>query len=192
MIETGFHEQPLGRCRLPQILSPIVAGAAFMFFAIDANAATVVKTFSGWTLYSEAAQQQICFLASPPTETQPAGLKRDPALLYVSAWPKEGVRSEVSVKLGFPVRKATEPTVSVTGPGVSGPGNAAPPSFRMFVKDDRAFVTDATQELKLLEAMKKGTRLVVQATSERGTVVTDTFSLAGVSAGLQALAGGCQ
>lgn len=152
---------------------------------VSAQAATTVRTFSGWTLYSATGQQQICFLASPPAETQPAGIKRDAALLYISAWPKDGVRSEVSVKLGFPARKASEPIASVTGAG------AAPASFRMFVKDDRAFVADATQELKLIEAMKKGSRLVVQATSERGTAVTDTYSLTGISAGLQALASGC-
>lgn len=153
---------------------------------VSAQAATTVRTFSGWTLYSATGQQQICFLASPPAESQPSGIKRDAALLYISAWPKDGVRSEVSVKLGFPARKASEPIASV-----SGAGGAAPASFRMFVKDDRAFVADATQELKLIEAMKKGSRLVVQATSERGTAVTDTYSLTGLSAGLQALASGC-
>jgi len=151
-----------------------------------AQAAIAIRTFNGWTLYSETAQQQICFLAASPAETAPAGIKRDTALLYISAWPKEGVRTEVSFKLGFPARKASEPVVSVTGPG-----SAPPAAFRMFVKDDRAFVADATQELKLIEAMRKGSRLVVQSTSERGTSVTDTFPLAGITAGLQALATGC-
>ncbi|MBX9926186.1 MAG: invasion associated locus B family protein [Hyphomicrobiaceae bacterium] len=172
----------------PKLWIAALALAASVLCAASAQAmaATAVRAFNSWTLYSEAAQQQICFLASAPSETLPPGIKRETALLYVSAWPKEGVRSEVSVKLGFPARKASEPIVSVMGPG-----NAPPVLFRMFVKDDRAFVADATQELKLLEAMKKGTRVVVQATSERGTAVTDTYPLAGISAGLQALAGGC-
>lgn len=167
-----------------------VAGALFMVpvFAVaqPAHAASAVRTFNSWTLYSETGQQQICFLATPPAETAPAGIKRDVAMLYVSAWPRDGVRSEFSVKLGFPPRRASEPVVSV-----SLPGSAAPSSFRMVFKDDRAFVMDATQELKLLEAMKKGTRLTVQAVSERGTTVTDTYSLTGASAAMQALSGGC-
>ncbi len=171
---------------LAALAIPTVCLLVLCALSVSTSAATAVRTFSGWTLYSEAAQQQICFLAAPPSTTLPAGIKRDTALLYVSAWPKEGVRSEVSVKLGFPVRKASEPIISVMGPG-----NAAPTLFRMFTKDDRAFVADATQELKLLEAMKKGSRIVVQATSERGTAITDTFQLAGMTAGLQALAVGC-
>ena len=56
-----------------------------------AIAATLVNTFNDWTLYSNAAGGQICFLAGVPSATDPAGLKRDPALLYISAWPKDGV-----------------------------------------------------------------------------------------------------
>jgi invasion protein IalB len=175
------------RCFLARALATgLTAAAVAGGLVATAHAATVVRTFGGWTLYAEQAQQQICFLATPPAETQPAGLKRDPALLYVSAWPRDGVRSEVSVKLGFVARKASEPIISVAAQG-----QGAPSAYRMFVKDDRAFVADATQELKLLEAMKKGSRLVVQSVSERGTAVTDTYSLSGISAGLQALAAGC-
>jgi hypothetical protein len=61
-----------------------------------AQAAIAIRTFNGWTLYSETAQQQICFLAAFPAETAPAGLKRDPALLYISAWPKDGVECSLS------------------------------------------------------------------------------------------------
>ena len=146
-------------------------------------AATLVNTFNDWTLYSNAAGSQICFLAAAPSATEPAGLKRDPALLYISTWPKDGVKAEISVKLGFPARKTTEPVLTISG-AVTG-------AFKLFVKDDRAYVADATQELKLLEAMKKGSKLTVQATSERGTSVSDTYSLQGITNALQALAGGC-
>ena len=148
------------------------------------HAATVVNKYNDWTLYSNAdAAGKICFLASPPSATDPAALTRDPALFYISAWPKDGVKSEVSIKLGFPAKKAPDPVADVSG--------AVTASFKLFVKDDRAYVADATQELKLLEAMKKGSKLTVQATSERGTTVTDTYSLTGITAAMQALANGC-
>ncbi|MDZ4841980.1 MAG: invasion associated locus B family protein [Hyphomicrobium aestuarii] len=184
--DVGHPAQTAQRASLTTFATVIALVVLNCFCGPSAQAAIAIRTFNGWTLYSETAQQQICFLAASPAETAPAGIKRDPALLYISAWPKEGVRTEVSFKLGFPARKASEPVVSVTGPG-----SAPPTAFRMFVKDDRAFVADATQELKLIEAMRKGSRLVVQSTSERGTSVTDTFPLAGITAGLQALATGC-
>ena len=164
----------------PVFVSAIVVAA----LASPADAANIVNKFNDWTLYSnDDSAGKICFLAAPPAATEPAALNRDPALFYISAWPKDGVKSEVSFKVGFPVKKTSEPSAAIAG--------SAPASFKLFVKDDRAYVSDATQELKLLEALKKGSKLTVQAVSERGTTVTDTYSLAGITAALQALAGGC-
>ena len=167
---------------LRTLLTPSIALA--LFFPAPTQAATVVGTFADWTLYSnDDASGKICFLASAPAATEPANLKRDPALLYISAWPKDGVKSEVSVKLGFPVKKSPDPTAGVVGPATA--------SFKLFAKDDRVYVADATLELKLLETMKKASKLTVQATSERGTAVTDTYSLNGLTAALQAFTAGC-
>jgi invasion protein IalB len=103
------------------------------------------------------------------------------SLFYISAWPKDGVKAEVSVKLGFPVKSGSDVKVSIDKD-----------SFKLFPKDERAFVADATQELKLIEAMKKGTRLKVEAKGERGTTTTtDTYSLSGFSQAIQALAAAC-
>ena len=92
----------------------------------------------------------------------------------------DGVKAEISVKLGYPIKTGSDITVMV--------GND---TFTLFPKEERAYVADATEELKLIEAMKKGSKLTVQATSERGTATTDTYSLAGLSQALQALAAAC-
>jgi hypothetical protein len=166
-------------------LARIALGATLCCLGIGspAQGETVVSKFSDWTLYASGDAQKICFLASAPSQSDPSSLPRDIALLYVSAWPKDGVKSELSVKLGFAPKKSSEPVITITG--------AAQGMFKLFVKDDRAFVADATQELKLIEAMKKGSKLTVQAISERGASVTDTYALTGMTAALQALAAGC-
>jgi len=181
---TSFRRWPSPRQLFGSSRSLVTIVLSVGLAIAPSQAATVVGTFNDWTLYSNtSAAGKICFLASTPFATEPANLKRDPALLYISAWPSDGVKSEVSVKLGFPVKKAPDPAANIIGP--------TPASFKLFAKDDRVWVADATQELKLLEAMKKSTKLTVQATSERGTAVTDTYSLAGLTAALQAFAAGC-
>ncbi len=172
----------------------VVVAALLIAAAIPAQAANVLGKFGDWTLYSNEGPgvAKLCFVATPPAATEPTGLKRDPALLYISAWPTDGVKGEVSVKLGFPIKKASEPVLAVTGGSAGGAGGGtAGASFKLFIKDDRAFVADATAELKLLEAMKKGTKLSVQSVSERGTSITDTFSLTGITAALAGLGSGC-
>ncbi len=172
--------QRMFACVTMAIVNTAVLAAAPMPTAV------IVKTFGDWTFYASddgTSAGKVCFLVAQPTMTEPPGLTRDPALAYVSAWPKDGVKSEISFKIGFVVKKPSDPTATVIGPSAS--------SYKLFVKDDRAYVADPTQELKLLEALKKGSKLTVQALSDRGTTTTDSYSLQGITAALQALAGSC-
>jgi hypothetical protein len=147
----------------------------------DAQAVKLVSRFNDWNVYAhESAATRICFATSQPNATEPAGARRDPIYFYVSAWPKEGVKSEVSVRIGYPFRKGSAVTVTI--------GDTA---FNLFTDNDKAFVADPNAELKLLEAMKKGSVMVVRGTSERGTQTKDTYSLTGVAQALQKVTAGC-
>ena len=147
----------------------------------EAQAVKLVNKFNDWRVYAhESAAARICFAASQPNATEPAAARRDPVYFYVSAWPKEGVKSEVSVKIGYPFRKGSAVTVTI--------GTTA---FNLFTDDDKAFVADANAELKLIEAMKKGDVMIVRGTSQRGTQTTDTYSLSGVTQALQTVTAGC-
>lgn len=146
-----------------------------------AQGANKLGAYGNWSLNATPdAANKTCFAATSPTAKEPAGANRAPVVLYISAWPKEGVKSEISIKLGYKIKTESEVVVTI--------GTA---TYKLFGKDDRAFVADATQELKLLDEMKKGTKLQVQATSERGTATIDTYSLAGLSQALKALAQSC-
>jgi hypothetical protein len=143
--------------------------------------ARLAGKFNDWTVYAhDGTQAKICFALAAPKASEPAGARRDPVFFYVSAWPKEAVKAEVSVKIGYPLRRGSDVTVTI--------GTA---TFKLFTKDDRAFVADPADEVKLVEAMKTGSAMVVQGTSERGTATKDTYSLSGVSQALQSLNGGC-
>ena len=61
----------------------------------------------------------------------------------------------------------------------------------LFAKDDKAFVADPTEELKLIEAMKRGSSMKVDATSDSGSSTSDTYSLMGISAALRGLSDTC-
>ena len=161
--------------------STAIAAALIIAATSAASAANLVKTFKDWSLFAhDEAQSKICFAASQPKESTPADSKRDPAFFYISAWPKDGVKSEVSVRLGYPIKKGSTVTVDVGGT-----------KFDLFAKDDKAFVADPTQELKLIEAMKKGSIMKVDAVSEKGTATADSYSLMGVSNALQGLSTEC-
>ena len=63
--------------------------------------------------------------------------------------------------------------------------------FSMFTRQDNAWFSDRSGEAAFVEAMKAGNTMIVQGTSGRGTVSTDNYSLAGVTAALEAIAKAC-
>jgi hypothetical protein len=160
------------------------AGAAMLGATVSQalpRTTKLINRFNEWTFYAhESSQRKICFAAGSPKTREPAVVKRDPSFFYISAWPREGVGSEVSVKIGYPFRKGSDVTVTI-----------GKTTFKLFTKDDRAFVTDPAEERKLIEAMKKGSFMVVQGISQRGTATKDTYSLSGIAQALQALSVRC-
>lgn len=150
--------------------------------ASSAHAAKLVEKSGNWSMFvHDAAQKKICFIASQPASSTPKDAKREQAFFYISAWPKDGVKSEVSVLLGYPIKKSSTVTVSI---GTT--------SFKLFPQDDKAFVADPTEELKLIEAMKRGSTMEIAASAEGGFDTQDKYSLSGITAALKNLAGKCE
>jgi len=121
-----------------------------------------------------------CFAAAQPRSSEPVMAEREPAFVYVSAWPKEGVRTEISIRGGYRFRPGSVVTVTI------GPSN-----FALFTTDDRAWVSDPTAELKLIDAMKKGPAMRVQGVTAQGTTVRDVYELGGLTQALAAIVRGC-
>lgn len=152
-----------------------------MAFAAVAQTVSKLTVFASWTVYAgDEAKHRFCFVTAEPKTSTPANANRDTPRAYISAWPKDGIKSELSFRLGFPVKKDAEIKVKTD--------HAA---FKLFSKGDRAYVQDPLQELKLVEAMKKGVGLEIEATSEKGTRVFDTYALAGINQALEAMQKAC-
>jgi len=146
-----------------------------------AHAANLVKTYRDWSLFKhQESSKKICFAASQPKEMAPANAKRDAVFFYVSAWPQDGVKSEVMVRMGYPVKSGSTVNVTIGGS-----------TFELFAKDDKAFVANPQDELKLINAMKRGSLMKVVATSSQGTKTADNYSLMGISAALDGLSDAC-
>jgi hypothetical protein len=149
--------------------------------AIGGEIVTTVATFGDWSLLTDAKTPHLfCFVTSEPKASEPKGASREPPRAYISAWPKDGIRGEVSFRMGFRIKK-----------GAEGIATISPGGYKLFGSNDRAYVANSTQELKLLEAMRKGNALTVAIGSDHGTSVTDTYSLNGVGQALQKLQEAC-
>ena len=155
----------------------LTAGAA-------AQSATPLNTFKDWKAFvSDSADGKLCFIASQPTDSKyskPA--TRDPGFFQITRIPTKNIQNEASSIVGYKFLANAEVTADVDGA-----------KFKMFLDashPDTAWA-EPDQEAGLIEAMKKGTKLTLTGTSSRNTVVTDTYSLSGISAALDAMIKEC-
>lgn len=143
--------------------------------------ARVLERIKDWTVFIyEGAEGRICFAASAPTDMQPKTAKRNAVIFYVSTWEKDGVHSEVSVRQGYAMKANATATVSVGGQ-----------NFTLSANEDKAYPKDPADERKLLSAMASDGPMIVKATSAKGTLTTDQYSLEGAAAAMQKLEESC-
>jgi invasion protein IalB len=62
----------------------------------------------------------------------------------------------------------------------------------MYPQNDGAWIRNAAEEAKMVDAMRKGSDIVIRSESSRGTKTTDTYSLKGISEALDKVAEECK
>src|SRR5262245_34042302 len=80
------------------------AGTVWLDVPGAAQTALEAGRYGDWILSVAQGDSKICYAATLPKMKEPASANRAKVLLYVSAWPKDGVKSEVSFKLGYPIK----------------------------------------------------------------------------------------
>jgi len=131
--------------------------------------------YGDWGAYqTQSGKSKICYALAQPKDRQPTTLKRDPAYIFISHRPGEGVRGEVSVIMGFPLKEgANDASADVSGA-----------NFGLITKGTNAWVKNVAEETQMIDAMRKGSKLVVKAPSAKGNVTTDTYTLGGLAQAL--------
>jgi hypothetical protein len=151
--------------------------------SVNATEPTLVGQYGDWGAYTATpGGKKVCFALSKPKSQNASkdDVKRDSAYIFVATRPTENVKDEISVIVGYPLDAKVDATAQV--------GSS---TFVMFGQNDGAWIKNAAEEPRLVEAMRKGAELVVKGKSTRGTETTDTYSLMGVTNALERVAKEC-
>jgi hypothetical protein len=131
-------------------------------------------SFGDWSVFlAQADKSKTCYALATPKDRAPAGLNRDPAYVFISSRPGENVRQEISVIMGFPAKED------------GARAEVAGSSFALIAKGANAWIKNPAEEGRFIDALKKGSKLVIKATSLKGNVTTDSYSLSGLSQALE-------
>jgi Invasion associated locus B (IalB) protein len=145
---------------------------------------TLLGTFGDWGAYTASPSgKKVCFALAKPanSQTTPPGRPRDPAFLFVSSRPAEKVKDEVSIIIGYGFKPNSDATLETGGA-----------TYAMYTQSDGAWVKNAAEETRLVDAMRKGTDVTIKGTSARGTATSDVFSLKGLAQALDKVGQECR
>ena len=137
--------------------------------------------FRAWDAFSlTEGAAKVCFMATKPTRTEPAGARRGDIYVMVTHRPADKSLGVVSVVAGYTYKKDSEVKVTIDKQ-----------TFTLFTDGDSAWARDDAGDKALVAALRSGSSLKVVGVSARGTTTTDTYSLAGSSAAYTAISTAC-
>lgn len=153
------------------LLVPMLSGTAL------AQSVKLLGEYRDWTAYSATESTgPVCFALSKPTEVTPSPDEFTEAWLYLTNRPSESVRNELNLVAGFTFAPDTPATATVSGQ-----------SFELFTDKDAAWLLDPSQNENLAGALRAGSTVVIEGTSDKGIRITETFSLSGATAASRAI-----
>jgi len=152
-------------------------------FVSQANAEEVKKmgTHKDWTTYViKSDQGKVCFTQSKPVLQAPKNNIRD-ARLFITFRPGEKIFNEISITAGYEFN--TKNSITATSGKNKYKFDIAQEGF--------AWITDNKLESKMVNIMKKGSRIMITGYNQKGSQTIDHYSLLGFTKAYNATKANC-
>ena len=149
------------------------------------GSANRVNTETDWSVFVEDDPTQ-CWVVSAPKsirntrDGQEVAARRGDIRLFVSYWPGQEKKGEVSATGGYPYANGSTVTLEIGAD-----------TFELFTEDELAWAASPSADEQIIAAMRRGAQAVVTGRSGRGTRTEDTFSLLGFTAAVEDAEGRC-
>ena len=138
-----------------------------------------VNTETDWSIFVEDNPTQ-CWIVSAPKSIRntrdgaEVDARRGDIRLFVSYWPGQEKKGEVSATGGYPYADGSTVTITV-----------GDQTFELFTDGELAWAASPTDDQRIIDAMRAGSQATVVGRSGRGTRTEDTFSLLGFTAAVE-------
>lgn len=171
-------------------LAALVAGSVcFALVAAPAGAQEIKQlgTFKSWTAWTGSdANGAMCYISAQPEDWSPkevngSPVRRSPIHFLVINRKGLGTKNEVQTQVGYPFHP-TNANVTATVDGKT---------FPMVTEGEAAWLAVEADEATFVEALKAGTKLTVNGTSQKGNKMSDSYNLSGVTAALGEISKAC-
>lgn len=147
-----------------------------------AEAPKVIGEYGDWiAYYYRDSAGPVCYAASTPKTDEGKYGRRGDIYVVVTHRPNEKSFDVVNVTAGYTYKENTEAEMKIGAK-----------TFNLFTSGDTAWAMTAETDADIVKAMKRGSRMIVNGTSFRGTKTKDTYSLNGFSSAYKAISNKCK
>lgn len=168
---------------MKKIGAAFFCGIILSAFSAFAAAPQLIGEYDDWSAYVyKEGKNNVCYMASTPQKSEGKYTKRGDVYLVITHRPADKSFDVVNFVAGYTYKNDAKVIVKIGKDTISD----------FFVESDKAWTMNAGVDKKLVEAMKKGERLIIDGTSVKGTVTKDTYSLKGFSSAYRAISAKCR
>lgn len=163
----------------------ILAGLVYWFGGSCASAAVpqMIGDYDDWVAYYYRDQSgPICYMASAPKKDEGKYSKRGDIFVVITHRPNEKSFDVFNINAGYDYKPDSKVEIKI----------GTKTFDRLFVSKDKAWAVSEKVDKEIVEAMKKGSRMMIHGVSARGTRTKDTYSLAGFTSAYKAISNKCK
>jgi hypothetical protein len=146
-----------------------------------AQSVRILGDHNQWSAYATTESVgRICFALAKPSSVEPRPEGYTEAHFYITHRPSEGVRTEINLVAGYNFAPDTPATLNVGGQ-----------SFALYTRGDAAWLANPGEAGAAAQAIRAGSTMTVEGTTERGIKVRQVFSLSGATAASRSIDAAC-
>ena len=141
----------------------------------NAQAPKLEGSYNDWTSYSrETGNDKSCYVITKAKTTSPSSVRHGDVYFMISNWRSGAASEQPSFLTSYDLNPNIAPEATVGSTKIG-----------FYIADNEAFIDESSDEKRLVRAMRAGSTMTVKAQSKRGTRVSYSFSLSGVTAALK-------
>lgn len=156
--------------------------AAGFSLSAQAEKREMLGSFRDWdtVLIERDNGEKHCMMISMPKRSDPTNVTHGKVYMTVTHRPRRKVSDEINFVAGYDLRVGSEATGTI--------GNTR---YTMFAEGRNGWNYTQEDDRRMVTSMKRGSTLIVRATSSRGTNTSYRFSLIGFTAAYNAITTAC-
>jgi invasion protein IalB len=156
----------------------------FTLMSFSANAMEAprhIGDYGDWAAYTYKENgKNVCYMASTPKKDEGKYTKRGDIYAVVTHRQADNSFDVVNIVAGYTYKPESKAIVKI-----------GKETFNLFTSDDKAWTYTTQDDKNLVNAMKRGERMIIDGVSSRGTNTKDTYSLKGFMRAYKAISAKC-